>query len=392
MRVLMVNPILDKLKKSAHAALAGALRQRQEVILRRWQELVKQNLPTADALTWDALRDDLPRTLEELADTLATPSSSSLKNLLGDAAEHGLCRYHQSYNLNELMVEYSLLRAVVMEEVSANLQRPLDTGELVILGAGLDQVVRRGVLAFTNHQKQELQTAAEAQSKYLSFLSHDLRGALNGILLMIEVLRLELAGEERFSTSLEDLEMMRRSILETVSTMDRFLHAERLRKGKVQLKLDRIDLKALTEEICNQFSLSAHNKKLQVHCDLDDCHAITDRELVTLVLQNLLGNAVKYTRKGTIHVTLRCGGSAEGKKGAAAGVISVADEGPGIAPEQLEKLFVPFSRGQTHGESGVGLGLAIARQAADLAGVKLWAESQVGKGSAFHMEFPRREM
>jgi len=147
----------------------------------------------------------------------------------------------------------------------------------------------------------------------------------------------------------------------------------------------------LVEEICNQFALPINNKKLQLHCELDECHAVTDRELVTLVLQNLMGNAVKYTPSGTIRVILRCGDKEEGKKGRASAVISVIDEGPGIEPERLEGLFAPFSRGETHGESGVGLGLAIARQAADLAGLRLWAESAPGKGSAFHVELPRRE-
>ncbi len=71
--------------------------------------------------------------------------------------------------------------------------------------------------------------------------------------------------------------------------------------------------------------------------------------------------------------------------------ITVGDTGPGIESSKLEKMFAPFVRGETHGQEGSGLGLSIARQAADLMGAKLWAESEVGKGSKFHLELKKRD-
>ena len=62
--------------------------------------------------------------------------------------------------------------------------------------------------------------------------------------------------------------------------------------------------------------------------------------------------------------------------------------GPGIAPERLEQLFAPFVRGETRGESGVGLGLYIARQSAEILGATLWAESKVGEGTTFYLQLP----
>ena len=69
----------------------------------------------------------------------------------------------------------------------------------------------------------------------------------------------------------------------------------------------------------------------------------------------------------------------------------MADEGPGIAKERLEELFAPFVRGETHGEKGMGLGLSIARQGAEMLGAKIWAESEVGKGTRFFIEMPGAE-
>jgi signal transduction histidine kinase len=68
--------------------------------------------------------------------------------------------------------------------------------------------------------------------------------------------------------------------------------------------------------------------------------------------------------------------------------ISVIDGGPGIAPDAMANLFAPFTRGETYGQKGVGLGLWMARQAADLIGAKLWVESKPGDGAKFHLDLP----
>jgi signal transduction histidine kinase len=274
-----------------------------------------------------------------------------------------------------------------MEEVTEHLGRPITGQEVLALNVMVDASVRRGVVVFVNFQTRQLQSAAEAQSKYLSFLSHDLRGGLNGILLMIEVLKRELSTEARFSGSIEDLDMMRRSILETVATMDRFLHAERFRKGKVQAKLSREDLRAMITEIAAHSSYQAKDKGITLETEVDHCVVTTDRELLTLILQNLISNAIKYSRHGTVKVSAHAINDPQSEL---ACEIAVADQGPGIAPDRLASLFQPFTRGETHGESGVGLGLSIARQAADLLGAKLRAESTVGVGSIFYIGLPRK--
>jgi signal transduction histidine kinase len=200
---------------------------------------------------------------------------------------------------------------------------------------------------------------------------------------MIEVLRRDLAKEPKFGESLEDLDVMRRSILETVGTMDRFLHAERFRKGKVQVRPARVDVKRLINEVAMHFSYQARDKKINLVQDVPEGVAVTsDKELVTVILQNLVGNAVKYQPAGEVRIKVVCDGDA-------VCLISVIDQGPGIASEKLEQLFVPFTRGETHGQTGSGLGLSIARQAADLLKARLWAESKPGQGSTFHLELPR---
>jgi signal transduction histidine kinase len=206
---------------------------------------------------------------------------------------------------------------------------------------------------------------------------------LNGVLLMIEVLKRDLVEEPKFARSLEDLDVMRRQILETVGTMDRFLHAERFRKGKVQIKPADVNLRRLVDEIGGQFAYHAKDKQLEIRVEADEpLRIVSDRELLSMILQNLLGNAIKYSRRGEVLVRVTSDGPGKAAR------LSVIDHGPGIAPEKLTQMFQPFNRGETHGQAGTGLGLSIARQAADLLGAKLWAESELGSGSQFHVDLP----
>ena len=159
---------------------------------------------------------------------------------------------------------------------------------------------------------------------------------------MIEVLKRELAGEERLADTVSDLDVMRRSLLETVATMDRFLHAERFRKGKISVRPGRVAPRSLLTEIAAHFSYQARDKKIEIRVEVPaDIEIISDRDpSESLVFQNLLSNALKYTTEGTPVVIT-------GVKSEQNCKVSVIDQGPGIAPEKLNELFESFSRGDT---------------------------------------------
>jgi signal transduction histidine kinase len=348
--------------------------------MKRWQAVVTEKLPTADNLTLEQLRDEIPIMLSELAGTLESNDGAHLQGMVQASLGHGEVRFHQSYNINELLIEYGLLRPIMLDEAITHLQRKLTTEEAASLNMGIDIAMRKAVNQFVTYQQKQLTVVADAQSKYLSFLSHDLRGGLNGVLLMVEVLKRELSGEPRFTDSIQDLDSMRRSILDTVGTMDRFLQAEQFRQGKVQPRNTTVDLKKLLSDLAVQYRYQAKAKGLELNVILSDGNTtFTDRDLLLMIVQNLLSNAIKYTAKGT--VTLSAERSSDEKE-----IITVADEGPGIAPERVATLFDPFTRGETHGQGGVGLGLSIAKQAADLIGAKLSVQSNVGQGAKFMLE------
>jgi signal transduction histidine kinase len=381
---MLENPTMDLANFTPFPALATALRARRESVMNRWRDLVLQKLPAADQLTLDQLRNNLPGILEKMAQTLETVDGEAITELRQLSESHGALRYHQSFNINELLVEYGLLRPIMIDEVMMHVGREVTAEENAALNMVLDAAVRRGVTEFCAYQERTLKSVTDAQSKYLSFLSHDLRGGLNGVLLMAEVLKRELANEPRFSESVEDLDAMRRSILDTVATMDRFLHAERFRQGKVQAKNSDIDLHEVLGDMSHQLVHQAKEKGIELRFEFQDgAAAYTDKDLLVLIVQNLISNAIKYTAKGSVRVVIDSPTDTRGVR------MSVIDQGPGISPEQLSHLFEPFHRGETHGQPGVGLGLSIAHQAAGLIHAKLTAQSTVGTGATFVLELPR---
>lgn len=377
------RPLLDLLARRAFPELASAVRAAKERILNRWEALCREALPKADRLSEPQLRDDAPEVLEYVANALESDKPKHTDALVEVTAAHGIVRFEQNFNLGELLLEFNMLRATTIDEVVNSLGRAPDVLEQIALNSAMDVMARRSIQAFVDFQSRELQAATEAQSKYLSFLSHDLRGGLNGVFLMIEVLRRELASEPRLSGTVQDLDVMRRALMETVGTMDRFLHAERFRKGKVALRPGRIQLKPLLEDLTAHFSYQAKDKGLTMRVEApDDCVLTSDHELLTMILQNLVSNAIKYSERGTVTVAAVSTGDGGCE-------VTVSDQGPGIPADRLSEIFAPFTRGDTHGKPGVGLGLSIARQAAEYLGATLQAQSQRGQGSTFRVKLPR---
>ena len=229
--------------------------------------------------------------------------------------------------------------------------------------------------------QQQLKSSNEVQAKFLSFLSHDLRGELNGVLLTVELLKHQLSAEPRLAESVQDLDAIRGAIFDAVGVMDRFIQAERMRHGRVQPKNAEVDVRQLLADVAAQFANEAKAKGIELKLrDSAPLSLRTDKELLKLVFQNLLANAVTFSSGGLVLLTVH---AINGTVGAH---ISVVDQGPGIPADRLPTIFEPFAGGQLRGR---GIGLYLSRQAAGLMGAKLSVESTVGQGCAFHLEFSK---
>jgi signal transduction histidine kinase len=369
------------LEERSFPELAAALRARSRRIVREYEETVDSLIPAADGLTRKQVRDSLPDVIEQIGRALESHNPAEAWKLIDVSVEHGVTRFHQQYDVKQLIIEFRLLRRIVSEEVTAELQRELSLPEVLALATGLDLYLQQGVVGFVEFQRGELRAASEMEAKYLSYLSHDLRNNLNAVTLMLEVLHRRLKDVPDFKEDADDVAALQRSIGETVQGMDRLLQAERIRTKSVEARFTTVDLAGAAQHIARQHQQNATTKNLELTVTVPrEASAQTDPELLGVILQNLLGNAIKYSARGRVELGAAAkGGSWE---------LFVADQGPGISAEQQGRIFNAFSRGDTHGQSGVGLGLTIASRAAEVIGAKLTLDSAPGRGTTFRLLLP----
>ena len=371
---------------SAFPEQAQALRSRIEPIIALWIERVRQALPSVRDLSDTQLRDDLPAILEGLAEFLAGKNGVNSK-LVHASPEQGLKRFSQNYDMRTLMHEDRLLRGVIAEQLEAQLARRMTQPEAIRLHEGIDIMLQQAVVAFADQQTARLRAGAESELKYLSFLSHDLNNNLGAVTLFLQLLRQRLGTLPEFAEDVATLDQAQETILKTIGGMGRLLQSERLRKQGVQVTPAPVNLHRLTSNILQTMLRQAEQKGLRLTVDCPpDAVLHSDGELLTLALQNLLGNGIKYSSKGTVRIS--CKQSGDGDGDARPWTVTVIDEGPGIAREHLERIFQAFARGEAYGQSRVGLGLAIASQAAKLLGGELTVESALGIGSKFRLTLP----
>lgn len=368
--------------------LAAALRARADAIVRQWLAEAREVVASAEGLPDDELQDHIPEILARLADALEAPAADGADGAAGlieESPKQGLTRFRQRYDVASLMLEDRLLRRVTIRQIPEALRRPMTPDEQAAINSGLDVMLQRSVIAFVGEQQARLREATEAQLRYLSFLSHDLNNNLSGVTLLLTVLGDRL---DRAPGSAEDAGLVhdaQRSIEQTVQGMRQLLEHERLRKSGERPKARPVDLAALAGEVIAQHRAEAARKGVDLRADVEDgATAQTHADVLRIVLQNLVGNAVKYTPTGQVVVAARAtddGGWS----------ISVSDTGPGIPPEHVDRIFDAFRRGETLGQPGTGLGLSIASQAARLLGATLAVESTLGVGTTFRLTLPPPE-
>lgn len=378
-----MNPLVAQLSHLPFPDLAATLREGADEITRAWDAAVREAMPHMQHLTFEQLKDSTPAILTAIADALASDDPDEIRELVSRAPAQGQSRFQLDLDVLDVMQEDRLLRATIVKHVEAGLGRQMDVAESAALHATIDIMLQRSVVALVDEQKAQLRAAAETELKFLSFLSHDLNGKLNTINLWLRVLEGELNTKGGRADAVDYLGQARQSIGETVSGMRQMLDHERLRKGGERPAFSTVNLHSLAMRVAGQCGADAAAKGVNVAVDVrPDTLVESEADLISMVLLNLVGNAVKYSTAGIV----RIGSHTRTERL----TVWVSDQGPGIAPAMRGRIFDAFRRGEVHGQPGVGLGLAIASHAAKLLDAELTIESDLGVGSTFRLTFPRR--
>ena len=229
----------------------------------------------------------------------------------------------------------------------------------------------------------ELERLNQEKNRFLGMAAHDLRNPLQSILNLSSYLL-----EEDPATLGEDYHDFMEGIYSSSEFMahlvDDLLDVAKIESGKLQLDYSPVDVVGLVSKNVTLNRFFAARKKIQIDLITDSLPtALLDSAKLEQVLNNLLGNAIKFSpAEGHIEVRLVRTGDLF--------CLSVKDEGPGVSAEESANLFKPFQRGKTGtaGEKSTGLGLVIVKRIVEGHGGKIWLESEVGKGTTFFVSIP----
>ena len=232
-----------------------------------------------------------------------------------------------------------------------------------------------------NDMFARLEKNFEAARQFTADASHELRTPTAVILAQAEY-ALELADSmEEYQ---ESMEVVQRQAMRMRSIIDQLLLFSRLDQGTQRPTLEETDLSELLTQLCDEQQLLAENSISLTAEIAPDITIWTDRNLFTRTVTNLISNAYRYGKpNGHIWVTLRRDGQH--------GILSIKDDGIGIAPENQERIFERFFQvdsSATRIYSGSGLGLALVREYAVAQGYTVTVESVLGEGSAFTVRIP----
>jgi signal transduction histidine kinase/DNA-binding response OmpR family regulator len=231
------------------------------------------------------------------------------------------------------------------------------------------------------------QEASRLKSQFVANMSHEIRTPMNGIIGMTELtLDTPLTSVQR-----EYLGAVMESAASLLAVINDVLDFSKIEAGKMEMDPVAFDLVELVEETVRGLALRAHQKRLELVLEIQrdvPSHVVADPLRLRQVLVNLVGNAIKFTEQGEVLLEVN-------RQGTDLGEVElhfvVQDTGIGIPREKQQSIFEAFTQADgsmTRNFGGTGLGLAITWKLTELMGGRIWVESEVGRGSRFHLLWP----
>jgi signal transduction histidine kinase len=309
----------------------------------------------------------------------AKADSDLLNRLLRESAQDYMIK---PFSSDELLVRVKNL--VTMKRAKTTLQRELATQLQDLDTLAQELAKQKRELQETSEKfriaRDEAEKANRVKSTFLSMISHEMRTPMTSLKLQLELLKRR-EGTNLSPAQKKVIDRLDRSSDRSIELIDNLIEYTRLQSGKIEPKIESLNLASVVNELIESLKLEAQEKNLDLKMTIASTDIPTfqnDRLLVRMILRNLLTNAIKYTDSGSIDVLV----SFESGQHR----VAVKDTGLGIPMALQENIFKPFEQLtplERKSKPGFGLGLAIAKETSQSLGGDIQISSEVGKGSTF---------
>jgi signal transduction histidine kinase len=237
---------------------------------------------------------------------------------------------------------------------------------------------------------EKAEKSSQVKTEFLSIMSHEIRTPLNAVIGMCNLMIMANPRPDQK----ENLNVLKFSANNLLAIVNDVLDFNKIEAGKVVFENNKLNLVELMQNICGAQMLKAEEKGLSFHLEIDpvlkDKLLFGDPTRITQIIFNLVSNAIKFTKRGSIWVSATC---IENRHNTITVNFTVKDTGIGIEKNNLASIFEPFTQESvtsTRQYGGTGLGLAIVKRLLELQGLHMQVYSKIGEGSefSFNMEFP----
>ena len=286
----------------------------------------------------------------------------------------GIARFFAGRSIRPVKTIIETSSQITQDNLQMRIPLPSNKDELYILSQNI------------NHLLDRIEHAIEREKQFTSDASHELRTPLAVIKGTMEVLirkpRNKQEYEEKINFCISEVDRLNHMV-------DQLLLLARFENQKQNLKSESVYLNALLLDLLARFSDKIKNNKIQISTNFSQEYSIaSDMYLVTIIISNLLSNAIKYTHsEGKVSLLLfEEEGSVQ---------FSIIDNGIGIAPNDIAKVFQSFYRSENSNQAtikGTGLGLSIVKRLCDLLQIKISIKSELNVGTVINLSFPSNKI
>lgn len=298
-------------------------------------------------------------------------------------------RYIYEIEMKNLQGVFIWVRLIFHRIVGFSCENPVFVYTVVDINQDMKRLLtQKNILKASMEQNEKLKVANQEKNTFISTVSHELRTPLNAIIGMSEVL----LREDLNNTIKKNLHIIHSASKGLLTIINDLLDLSKIEAGKIEIVKENYHILSVVNDVCAMIKSRNEEKKLDLHFNIsENLPSVLCGDFIRIkqVMINLANNAIKYTDKGSVTMSLA---AVPLNDESVKLVYSVEDTGQGIRKEDFPKLFIKYNQlnvQANHHKEGTGLGLSIAKSMIELMGGSIGVESEYGVGSKFYFELPQ---